>query len=325
MSLQHLSNETYDVDLFQVAFFDEFVERKHIIPPSPPILSEVYGATVGALVAMLIPIAFVNFITLLGFGSSGIVAGSFGSWFMSLYGGTVRARSISAAGAIFGVQIAKHFENEDNKLTETKLVLLNEFLEIERNNLINGLSITINQKLLTNKEFIDTFLQVFSICIIFTRSKNYQFLIDNKDYEYFLGRYLSVMLIIGYDQSRITKFQNEEKIGFNIDLSTHEFILSETNNETGDWDMLEALIEEHNKPNNLSPFGLSNFTENDTDETMESNTDETMGNNADKLAENNNEAIYEELGLLVLGFLIGYYSYALEMFTEGYKLKAIKF
>ncbi|KAF0530826.1 hypothetical protein F8M41_011992 [Gigaspora margarita] len=99
----------------------------------------------------------------------------------------------AAVGKIFEDHFVKHFEK--NKLTEKQLESLNAFLEIERNDLINGMSITINQKLLINKDFIDTFLQVFSLVIIFACSKNFQFLIDNRNYEYFLGKYLLAILI----------------------------------------------------------------------------------------------------------------------------------
>ncbi|CAG8780936.1 35854_t:CDS:1 [Gigaspora margarita] len=340
MSLQNLSNEAYDVELFQIAFFREFANCNYIELSKWELSTWGYAvfATIGAVI---LPYSLAYFIALLGFGSSGIVAGSYASWFMSLYGGAVKAGSIcsilqsigvvglgssgttllgsigATTGAIFGEQLLKHIK--DNKLTEANLALLNEFLEIEKNDVINGISINIHQKLLTNKDFIDTFLQVFSLTIIFASSKNYQFFINNRDYEYFLGRYLLAMLIKGFDRSRIIVFQKEEKIGFNIDLSNFGFEPVVENNideisAANYFQVLETSIENYNELKgtgttlwkiisglDLSTFGLFNF--------MESNTDEM-----DEMTENSDKVTDE-----------GYYYYAADMFNKGYKKLNKKF
>ncbi|KAF0354766.1 hypothetical protein F8M41_014965 [Gigaspora margarita] len=173
-----------------------------------------------------------------------------------------------------------------NRLTENQLESLNAFLEIERNDLINRVSITINQKLLTNKDFIDTFLQVFLLADIFASSKNYQFLIDNRDYEYYLEKYLLAIWIKGYDQSRITKFQNEINIGFKIDLSAFDYESVEQSNRTKNFDELEMLIDNNNSTtfwSKISDLDLSTFesctcTKNVTDMTMKNYTNMQMYN-----------------------------------------------
>ncbi|KAF0387348.1 hypothetical protein F8M41_011248 [Gigaspora margarita] len=168
---------------------------------------------------------------------TGLTSLSFRTTFLSSIGAVV--------GKIFEDHFIKHFK--ENRLTENQLESLNAFLEIERNNLINRVSITINQKLLTNKDFIDTFLQVFLLAVIFASSKNYQFLIDNRDYKYFLGKYLLAILIKGYDQSRITKFQNEINIGFKIDLSAFDYESVEQSNRTKNFDEKPDVNNEINK------------------------------------------------------------------------------
>ncbi|CAG8544970.1 8822_t:CDS:2 [Racocetra fulgida] len=71
-------------------------EAKRFVVNNKNILT-VSALTIGGVV--LVPIVFVGLVQAIGFGSGGIVAGSFAAWMMSLQGGATAAGATIATGA----------------------------------------------------------------------------------------------------------------------------------------------------------------------------------------------------------------------------------
>ncbi|CAG8460747.1 22573_t:CDS:2 [Cetraspora pellucida] len=85
-------------------------EAKRLVVNNQKILT-ISALTIGGVV--LAPIVFVGLVQVIGFGSGGIVAGSFAAWMMSLQGGATAAgslvailQSIGAAGISLGATVA---------------------------------------------------------------------------------------------------------------------------------------------------------------------------------------------------------------------------
>ncbi|CAG8819725.1 33899_t:CDS:2 [Gigaspora margarita] len=160
---------------------------------------------IGGLV--LTPIIVVGLIQAFGFGAGGIAAGSFAAWLMSLNGGATAAgslvailQSIGAAGLTAGATIgtgaagattmaglAKLFAERLDSNHEGQ-VQLDEFVKVydegneDKNSEKGSIRVVfeIRDKLLTNDEAFDNFLEIFTLtyCTLDNRKQQFKFFVD---------------------------------------------------------------------------------------------------------------------------------------------------
>src|ERR1043166_5937431 len=98
-----------DKKLFAIILYSAFVNHGFLISGrdiwKDLWVTEIAGESAITLVGLFVPVILSAIIFALGFGPEGVAAGSFGSWFMSLYGGVIPRgslvsvlQSIGAAG-----------------------------------------------------------------------------------------------------------------------------------------------------------------------------------------------------------------------------------
>ncbi|RHZ57318.1 hypothetical protein Glove_390g16 [Diversispora epigaea] len=250
--------EISDLSLLKVAIYNAFVNYGHIHSPKPIWKNPwvIGGAT--ALTGVLLAPFAVTIVGALGFGSGSIAAGSFAAWFMSLYGrnassGNVWAilQSIGAVGlsktgvitagttsVAIGGGLGKFFG--DRTLSESEEKTFESFIKIELvedcysenyETIVKNSKVILHlyKRVLENEKIVETFLQVILIVTHFTKSKYFDFMVDNQDIgvESLKGCiYLLQKLIQTYNGTRVSVL-SENKVagnvrGYSLDLSDYE-------------------------------------------------------------------------------------------------------
>ncbi|CAB4377167.1 unnamed protein product [Rhizophagus irregularis] len=252
-----------DAKLFAIVLYSTFVNNEHL--PSVRDIwknSWVTGAS-GALViglvgAIVVPLILSAIICGLGFGVEGVVAGSFGSWFMSLYGGMIARgslvsilQSIGAAGlgtlgtsisssfgaaigiligAIGGSNLATYFKEMDLNDSENKI--FGSLVQIEQNTYQNNhhmIVFTLMPALLYNETVLRCFFETFIASSSFVESKLFRFNFKENNLSKLKSEqekvnHTAYNLLIGNDKEFKVKsiFHNDLLIGYNLNLNNYQ-------------------------------------------------------------------------------------------------------
>ncbi|GBB89202.1 hypothetical protein RclHR1_01590007 [Rhizophagus clarus] len=249
-----------DKKLFAIVLYSAFVNNEFLIPirdiwDSPWVIGAAEAVAIGLVGALVAPVILSAIIYGLGFGAEGIAAGSFGAWFMSLYGGTIARGSIISVlqstgaaglgtlgtflsgsfgaavgiliGAIGGSNLATYLKEFD--LNESENEILGSLVQIEESIYQNNSIVifTLMPLLLSNSTMLNCFAETFISCSPFVNSKLFRF--DFKDINLLKsdeGRvnYIVNNLLIGdYNKSKAEYiFHDDYLIGYNLNLSDHE-------------------------------------------------------------------------------------------------------
>ncbi|GBB89205.1 hypothetical protein RclHR1_01590010 [Rhizophagus clarus] len=193
-----------DEKLFVIVLFSAFVNNNYItsvrdVWKNPWVIGTAGALSIG-LVALVAPFILSAIINALGFTAEGVLAGSFGAWFMSLYKGIIARgslvsilQSIGAAGlgalgiilssgfgaaivillgAIYAPKLAKYIK--EMELNRTEEHTLESFVQIEENIYQDKNKIIIfklKPALLYNDKILKCFLETFKSTSLFANSK----------------------------------------------------------------------------------------------------------------------------------------------------------
>jgi hypothetical protein len=222
-----------------------------------PWVTGIAGASAIGLAAWFIaPVILSAIIDALGFTAEGVDADSFGSWFMSLYGGMIQRgslvsvlQSIGAAGlgalgtisstfgaaigvligAIGGQKLADYFRELD--LNEHESHSLENLVQIDENMFQNNTMIifTLLPALLYNDTMLKCFFETFVSCSNFAESNLFRFNFKENDLSKLKSEEEKVnhtvynLLISNYNdkESRVKYFHDDYLIGYDLDLSDY--------------------------------------------------------------------------------------------------------
>ncbi|GBB89206.1 hypothetical protein RclHR1_01590011 [Rhizophagus clarus] len=251
-----------DEKLFAIVLYSAFVNNKYItsvrdVWKNPWVTGTSGALAIGLVGAIVAPFILSAIIYALGFGAGGVAANSFGSWFMSLYGGMIARgslvsilQSIGAAGlgslgiflsssfgatigiligAIGGSKFATYLREID--LNETEEQMLESFVQIEENTYQNNNIIIFKLKpvLLYDDKILKCFFETFKSCSSFASSKLFRFdfiendLLKLKSQEERLNDIVHNLLIGDYEKSRVERiFHDDYLVGYNLNLSDYK-------------------------------------------------------------------------------------------------------
>jgi hypothetical protein len=250
-----------DEKLFAIVLYSAFVNNKYLtsvrdIWKNPWVTGTSGALAIGLIGAVVAPFILSAIIYGLGFGAGGIAANSFGSWFMSLYGGMIARgslvsilQSIGAAGlgtlglflsssfgaaigiligAIGGTKLATYLKEMD--LNETEEQMLESFVQIEENIYQDNNIIIFKLKpaLLYDDKILKCFFDTFMSSSPFASSKLFRFDFIEDDLsklksEEKLNQTVHNLLIDGYEKSRVECiFQDNYLVGYNLNLSDYK-------------------------------------------------------------------------------------------------------
>src|SRR6266542_3754532 len=88
-----------DKRLFAIVLYSTFVNNGFLtitreIWENPWVIGTAGALVIGLVGAIVVPFTIEAVVVVLGFGAEGVAAGSFGAWFMSLYGGMIESGSL---------------------------------------------------------------------------------------------------------------------------------------------------------------------------------------------------------------------------------------
>ncbi|RIA79115.1 hypothetical protein C1645_841487 [Glomus cerebriforme] len=240
-----------DKKLFAIVLYSAFVNNEYITPmrdiwKNPWVMGTATASAIGLVGLIISPIILTAIIHGLGFGTGGIAASSFASWFMSLHGGIIARgsllsilQSIGAAGlgtlgvtissgfgatigiligAVGGSKLATYFNeielNEFEKQTLGNLVQIEEGI-IQNNHMI---IFTLMPALLYNDIMLKCFIETFMTCSSFAESNlfrmDFKKAILKSEEEIKVNNIIYNLLIDDYEESRVKYiFHDDNLIG----------------------------------------------------------------------------------------------------------------
>ncbi|EXX68851.1 uncharacterized protein OCT59_006308 [Rhizophagus irregularis] len=245
-----------DEKLFAIVLYSAFVSNNHLtsvrdVWKSPWITGTSGALAIGLVGAIVAPFILTAIIRGLGFGLGGIAAHSFGSWFMSLYRGTIARGSVVSIlqsigavglgalsiflssgfgaaigiliGAIGGFKLAEYLT--EINLIKTEEQLLESFVQIEENN--NIIIFKIKPALLYNEEALKCFFETFKSSSSFVNSKLFRidFIENDLKLKSEEERIHTVhnLLVDNYEKFRIECIYNDGYlVGYNVNLSDYK-------------------------------------------------------------------------------------------------------
>ncbi|RIA87162.1 hypothetical protein C1645_807443 [Glomus cerebriforme] len=251
-----------DIKLFAIVLYSAFVNNEHLtiirdIWNFPWVTGTTAASAIGLVGWLISPIILAAIINGLGFGVEGIAAGSFGAWFMSLYGGMVQRgsllsilQSIGAAGlgslgtsissgfgaaigiligAIGGSELATYFSKLE--LNEPEEQILGSLVQIEGGIYQNNhmIILTLLPALLYNDTMLKCFIETFITCSPFAESKLFRFdfkennLSKLKSEERKVNHTIYNLLIGDYKKSELEYiFRDDNLTGYYLNLSNYQ-------------------------------------------------------------------------------------------------------
>ncbi|CAB4410056.1 unnamed protein product [Rhizophagus irregularis] len=271
-----------DEKLFAIVLYSTFVNNEHLPSVRDIWKNSWVTGTSGALViglvgAIVVPLILAAIICVLGFGVEGVAAGSFGAWFMSLYGGMIARgslisllQSIGAAGlgtlgtslsssfgaaigiligAIGGSNLATYFKEMDLNDSENKI--FGSLVHIEQNTYQNNhhmVIFTLMPALLYNDTLLRCFFETFIPSSPFANSKLFRFdFMENdlllKSEKERLNRAIHNLLIDNYEKSRIEYiFRDNYLAGIKLGLNGYKSSNDKVNLLADIWQLINGNI-----------------------------------------------------------------------------------
>ncbi|GBB89207.1 hypothetical protein RclHR1_01590012 [Rhizophagus clarus] len=252
-----------DEKLFEIVLYSAFVNNEFLtsirdIWKNPWVTGTSGAIAIGLIGAIIAPIIVSAIIYALGFGTGGIAAGSFASWYMSLHNGMIVRgsllsilQSIGASGlGSLGISISSSFGAaigiligviggsklgkfiEEMELNGTEKQMLESFVQIEENVYHNNniIIFTLMPALLYNDKILKCFFETFITSSPFANSKLFRFdFIENnflklKSEEKRVNYTVYNLLIDDYEKSRIDYiFQHDYFLtGYKLNLSGYK-------------------------------------------------------------------------------------------------------
>ncbi|GBB89209.1 hypothetical protein RclHR1_01590014 [Rhizophagus clarus] len=249
-----------DKNLLDIILYSAFLKEKFLIPDrdiweSPWVVGTAGALAIGLVGAIVAPFIVSAIIYALGFTAEGVLAGSFGAWFMSLYEGTIASgslvsilQSIGAAGlgslgtsissgfgASIGILIGSLGGSEFAKyikeivLNDSEKQILGSLVQIENTFHNDMIIFTLMPALLFNDTILRSFFETFIAGSPFTNSKLFRFDFKENDSSKLKSEQDKVnhtvynLLISDYERSRIECIiHNDQLVGYNLNLDNHK-------------------------------------------------------------------------------------------------------
>jgi hypothetical protein len=247
-----------DEKLFAIVLYSAFVINGYLpsvrdIWKDPWVTGTSGAVAIGLVGAIVAPFILSAIIFGLGFGTEGVAAGSFGAWFMSLYGGMIVRgslvailQSIGAAGlgtlgisisggfgaaigtligAIGGTKLADYFKERD--LNDSEKPILESLVQIEQNGQM--VIFALMPVLLYNDTILRSFFETFIGSSSFAESKLFRFDFKENNSSLLKSEQGNInntvynLLINKYDRSRVEYiFHDDYLAGYDLNLSSYQ-------------------------------------------------------------------------------------------------------
>ncbi|CAG8572813.1 4220_t:CDS:1 [Funneliformis caledonium] len=247
-----------DKRLFTIILFiafanNDFMPSFREIWNSPWVTGTAAAAAIGLTGLVVAPFILSAIISALGFGTEGIAASSFGSWFMSLYGGIVESGSVlsilqsygaaglpmvatyisgsvgTAIGILIGAAGGNMLANylDEMKLNEPEQQSFENFVQIEEKTFSNDHSMvifTLLPALLCNQIMLKCFIETFVSISPFSNSKSFKFYFNEKSSsEEEKLHIIYDLLISNFNESRVESLLIKDQIvGYGLDLNDYQ-------------------------------------------------------------------------------------------------------